>query len=120
MMEWEPLYKVAMLSFLVGLVFGAVVNKTNFCTMGAVSDWVNMGNKGRLWAWFTAIAVAILGTMVIQVFAGVNLDSTIPPYRTANFAWLRYLLGGALFGIGMTLAGGCGSKTLINNSCCWT
>ena len=44
MMDWEPVYKVAMLSFLIGMVFGAVVNKTNFCTMGAVSDWVNMGN----------------------------------------------------------------------------
>ena len=28
-------------------------------------------------------------------------------------AWLRYLLGGLMFGIGMTLASGCGNKTLI-------
>ena len=47
MFEWETIYKVAGLGFLVGIIFGAVVSKTNFCTMGAVSDWVNMGNKGR-------------------------------------------------------------------------
>ena len=35
---------------------GAVVNKTNFCTMGAVSDMVNMGDLGRMRAWLLAIA----------------------------------------------------------------
>ena len=58
MMEWEPVFRVSLLSLLVGIIFGAVVNKTNFCTMGAVSDWVNMGNKGRLRAWFLAIGIA--------------------------------------------------------------
>jgi hypothetical protein len=29
-MEWEPVYRVAMLGFLVGIVFGAIANKTNF------------------------------------------------------------------------------------------
>ena len=30
--------------FLIALVLGAVVNKTNFCTMGAVSDLINIGD----------------------------------------------------------------------------
>ena len=38
---------------------------------------------------------------------------TFPPYRTPYFAWLRYLLGGLMFGVGMTLASGCGNKTLV-------
>ena len=113
-MELQSYQQVMVYGFLGAFIMGAVANKTNFCTMGAVSDWVNMGNKGRLWGWFTAIAVAILGTIAVQILAGVNLDATIPPYRSTGFAWLRYLLGGALFGMGMTLAGGCGSKTLIN------
>ena len=60
MMEWEPVYRVAMLIFLIGIVFGAVVNKTNFCTMGAVSDMVNIGDWGRMRAWLLAMAVALL------------------------------------------------------------
>ena len=36
---------------ILSIILGAVVNKTNFCTMGAVSDLVNMGDKGRLRAW---------------------------------------------------------------------
>src|SRR5438034_3661054 len=37
-------------------------SKTRFCTMGAVSDWVNMGDLGRMRMWLLAIAVALLGS----------------------------------------------------------
>jgi hypothetical protein len=43
----------------------------------------------------------------------VNVTGTFPPYRQTNFVWLENVLGGVLFGIGMTLASGCGNKTLI-------
>lgn len=111
MMDWEPVYRVAMLSFLVGIVFGAVVNKTNFCTMGAVSDWVNMGNKGRLRAWFLAIGIAMLITQVMQFNGMIDIGQSI--YLTPNFGWLGYLVGGFLFGVGMTLASGCVNRTLV-------
>lgn len=101
-------------AFIIAAILGAVANKTNFCTMGAISDWINMGNTARLSAWFFAIAIAIFGVALLELTADVSLQSTLPPYRTANFAWLRYLLGGFMFGIGMTLAGGCGNKTMIN------
>ncbi|MDQ1363740.1 MAG: uncharacterized protein QG652_1602 [Pseudomonadota bacterium] len=101
-------------SFAGAAVMGAVAHKTNFCTMGSVSDWINMGNTARLGSWFFSIAVAIFGVMLLEGLYSIPLDSTLPPYRTSGFAWLRYLLGGLMFGIGMTLAGGCGSKTLIN------
>ena len=111
MMEWEPVYRVALLSFLIAMVFGAVVNKTNFCTMGAVSDWVNMGSKDRLRAWFLAIGIAILTTQAMQYKGIIDVNEAI--YLTPNFGWLGYLLGGFLFGVGMTLASGCGQRTLV-------
>jgi len=100
-------------TFAIALILGAVVNKTNFCTMGAVSDWVNMEDTGRLRAWVLAIAIGVLGVMGLEAAGMVNLSSTFPPYRQNNLVWLENILGGALFGIGMTLASGCGNKTLI-------
>ena len=111
MMEWEPVYRVATLGFLIGIVFGAVANKTNFCTMGAVSDWVNMGSKDRLRAWLLAIGVAILATRFMDARGLIDVDQAI--YRTPNFGWFGSILGGLLFGIGMTLASGCGQRTLV-------
>ena len=100
-------------TFAIALIMGAVVNKTNFCTMGAVSDWVNMGDTSRMRAWVLAIAVGVLGVMGLEAAGMVNVTSTFPPYRQTTLPWLEYVLGGALFGVGMTLASGCGNKTLI-------
>jgi uncharacterized membrane protein YedE/YeeE len=110
-MEWEPVYRVAMFAFLIGALFGAVANKTNFCTMGAVSDWVNIGSKDRFRAWLLAIGIAILGTQLLHALGLIDLGQAM--YLTPNFSWLGYIVGGLLFGIGMTLASGCGQRTLV-------
>jgi hypothetical protein len=90
------------------------MQKTNYCTMGAVSDWVNIGDTGRMRAWVFSMAVALAGVVMLEGAGIINLSGdTFPPYRTANFAWIRYLLGGLMFGVGMTLASGCGSRTLV-------
>jgi len=100
-------------TFALAMLLGAVANKTNFCTMGAISDWVNMGDTGRLRAWLFAIAVAMLGVAGLEYLGMVNIDDAFPPYRLGTLIWAENLLGGLLFGIGMTLASGCGNKTLV-------
>ena len=100
-------------TFALAVVLGAVVNKTNFCTMGAVSDWVNMGDLGRIRAWMLAMAVATIGVVILESMGLVNPGGAFPPYRAANLIWAENILGGVLFGVGMTLASGCGNKALI-------
>jgi uncharacterized protein len=106
--------QVLLAVFGVALALGAIAQKTRFCTMGAVSDWVNMGDTGRMRSWVFAMAVALGGVALLETTGAVNLGTdTFPPYRTPQFAWLRYLIGGFLFGIGMTLGSGCGNRTLV-------
>ncbi|QTR50894.1 YeeE/YedE family protein [Candidatus Thiothrix anitrata] len=99
--------------FVIAFVMGAVVNKTHFCTMGAVSDWVNMGDTGRFRSWGLAIGVALLGVVLLEMLGMVTADSSYPPYRNGQLIWAENLIGGILFGIGMTIAGGCGNKCLV-------
>lgn len=106
-------FAVLLSVFGIAFVIGAVANKSNFCTMGAVSDLVNMGDTGRMRAWILAMAVAMVGVVIIEAGGFGSVDSTLPPYRGSNFAWLEYTLGGFLFGIGMTFGSGCGNKTLV-------
>jgi uncharacterized protein len=98
-------------AFVLAFIFGAVGNKTRFCTMGAVSDWVNIGDTSRLRMWLLAMAVALLGSSALHMAGVVDLSKSI--YPGSNFTWLSHLVGGLLFGVGMTLGSGCGSKTLI-------
>ena len=100
-------------TFIISVVLGIVVNKTNFCTMGAVSDMVNIGDYGRFRAWVLAIAVATLGVSIFEYMGLVNVTETFPGYRGSQLIYIENILGGVLFGIGMTFASGCGNKTLI-------
>lgn len=109
--ELAPVHIVAALGFVLAAVFGFVANKTNFCTMGAVSDMLHMGSRGRLGAWFFAMGTAILGTQALHGAGLVDLESAI--YLTPNFGWLGYIAGGIAFGVGMTLAAGCGQRNLV-------
>ena len=102
---------VLWLTFAIAFVFGAIGQKTHFCTMGAVSDILNMNDWSRMRMWLLAIAVAILGAGALHAGGLIDLDKSI--YRTTSLTWLSYLVGGFSFGVGMVLASGCGSKTLI-------
>ena len=102
---------VAIGGFGLGLVFGAVAQQTNFCTMGGISDLVLMGDGRRFRAWMLAIAVAIIGTQALHFAGVIDIDKSI--YLTSNLGWLGAILGGAMFGFGMTQTGGCGSRTLV-------
>lgn len=97
--------------FLIAFVFGLVAAKSNFCTMGALADIVNMGHWGRMRMWLLAVAVAIAGTAVLSATGQVDLAKSVA--QRPNLPWLSLIVGGLLFGIGMTLAGGCANKNLV-------
>jgi len=98
-------------SFALSLVFGAIAQRTHFCTMGALSDVINMGDWSRMRQWALVMATAMAG------FALLSLSGQIDPaqslYNTPRWLWLSTLIGGTMFGVGMVLASGCGNKTLI-------
>src|SRR5690606_4763075 len=71
----------------------------------------NMGSWARMRMWLLAIAVAILGTCALQVSGLIDTRNSI--YTSSNFLWLSHVVGGLLFGVGMALGSGCGSRTLI-------
>ena len=70
-----------------------------------------MGETSRLRMWLLAMAVALLGSSALHLAGIVDLSKSI--YPGPNFTWLSHIVGGFLFGVGMTLCSGCGSKTLI-------
>lgn len=96
---------------LIGLVFGAVVQRTNFCTLGGVSDYLLMEDGRRLRAWVLSAAVALAGTQALHLAGLIYVGKSI--YLNPSFGWAGAILGGLMFGFGMTKTGGCASKTLV-------
>ena len=98
-------------AFLLAVLFGAIAQRTHFCTMGAVADIVNMGDWTRMRMWLMAIGVAMIGFNAMVALGWVQAGQSV--YAGARLIWLSNALGGLLFGFGMVLASGCGSKTLV-------
>ena len=102
---------VAWGAFALAFVFGVVAQRSNFCTMGAISDIVNIGDWTRMRMWLFAIGIAILGANALSLAGTIDLAKSI--YLGTRLTWLSAIVGGLAFGFGMTLASGCGSKTLL-------
>lgn len=98
-------------AFALSAAFGALAQRTHFCTMGAIADIVHMGDWTRMRMWVLAIAVAIVGFNGMVGLGWIEARHTI--YAGSNLLWLSSLVGGLLFGFGMVLASGCGSKSLV-------
>jgi uncharacterized membrane protein YedE/YeeE len=98
-------------AFALAIALGAIMQRTHFCTMGAVADIVNMGDWTRMRMWVLAIGVAMIGFNLMVAAGWIDASKTI--YGGPRFLWLSALVGGAMFGFGMVLSSGCGSKTLV-------
>lgn len=98
-------------AFFLSVLFGVLAQRTHFCTMGAVSDIVTVGDWTRMRMWGMAIGVAMIGFYTLAAAGQIDPAKTL--YASSRVIWLSALVGGSLFGFGMVLASGCGSKTLV-------
>ena len=104
-------HQVLWTALALGVAFGAIAQRTHFCTMGALADLVTMGDTARLRMWALAAGVAMLGFNAMVGLGWVKAADTV--YAVPALRWLSLAVGGLMFGIGMVLASGCGSKTLV-------
>lgn len=114
-MEWTEFaalrVQVLGAAFAVSIFFGWVVHRSQFCTMGAINDAVNFGDFTRAQVWATAVGTGALGLWSMHAAGWLDVGQSI--YANGRIIVLSALVGGALFGFGMVLASGCGSKTLV-------
>jgi len=97
--------------FAIGLVFGVAGQITGFCLTRGMRGWWVTGDGLKIRAFALALAVAILGTQLIDAIGLIDVRRSI--YLGESFSWLLMPLGGVLFGYGMVACNGCGSRALV-------
>lgn len=94
--------------FLLGLLFGWVLQRARFCFFCMLRDLFEDGNSRTALAMLLALAVGIVGHVVLFTAWIPNpLAGHLPPRaHIGPLSWV-IALGGFVFGVGMSLSGSC-------------
>ncbi|NLW10010.1 MAG: YeeE/YedE family protein [Firmicutes bacterium] len=98
------------ISWVIGIGFGVVLQKSRFCFAAAFRDPFLTGSTSLAKAVIIAVAIASLGFGAVQ-YAAVSGGGNPPGFISP--VGLHTAIGAILFGIGMVIAGGCASGTLM-------
>ena len=85
---------------LIGLFIGIILQRSRWCIVRALREPFMTGDAEPALAIMAGLVVGIIGFTIIQI-KGINA-AFIP----TNF-WMPAIIGGIIFGFGMTIAGGC-------------
>ena len=102
---------VILAGLLIGLVYGAVGLLSGFCLMSSLRGWWAQGDSRLVRTYALAMGVAIAATQLLAVRQVVDLGKSI--YLQPTFSAPLMFVGGILFGYGMVLSNGCGSRALV-------
>ena len=97
--------------FAVGFLAGAAARYGRLCSMSAIEDALVGGDFRAAKAWGLALAVAILATFGVGRWLGLDFAASV--YTPGKLDITGAVLGGALFGLGMALAGTCSFGLLV-------
>ncbi|MBR0710070.1 YeeE/YedE family protein [Bradyrhizobium liaoningense] len=107
----ESAQLVILAGLAIGLVYGAVGLLSGFCLMSSMRGFLAEGDGRLVRTYALAIAVAIAASQFLAGSGMVDLGKSI--YLQQTFSVPVLFLGGLLFGYGMVLSNGCGSRALV-------
>src|SRR5712672_2976183 len=102
---------IVLAGLVIGLLYGAVGLLSGFCLMSSLRGWWAKGDSRLIRSYALALGVAIAVTQLLAAGGVVDLGKSI--YLQPSFSAPLMFLGGLLFGYGMVLSNGCGSRALV-------
>src|SRR5207253_9996240 len=84
---------------------------SGFCVMSGLRGWWAEGDGRLVRTYALAIGVAVAGTQLLAAAGLVDIGKSI--YLQPSFSAPLMFFGGLMFGYGMVMSNGCGSRALV-------
>lgn len=107
----DPATIVILAALVIGLIYGSVGLLSGFCLMSGLRGLWAEGDGRLARTYALAMGVAIAASQLLAAAGLVDLGKSI--YLQPSFSAPVMFLGGLLFGYGMVLSNGCGSRALV-------
>jgi uncharacterized protein len=107
----DPANIVILAGFIIGLAYGAVGLASGFCLMSSLRGWWTKGDGRLVRSYALAMGTGVIVTQLLATYNFVDLGKSI--YLQPTFSVPLMFFGGLLFGYGMVMANGCGSRALL-------
>ncbi|MDD2292509.1 MAG: YeeE/YedE family protein [Aliarcobacter sp.] len=111
MFDLEIYEIVNILGLFIGIAFGVIAQKNQFCFSGSIKDYILTKSTKRGASVIMAMIIAIISTTLMASY--FQIDLTQSSYFKSNINYLAVIAGGLLFGMGMMIADGCSSRSLV-------
>lgn len=102
---------IILAGLVIGLIYGAVGLLSGFCMMSSLRGWWADGDGRLVRTYALAVGVAIAASQLLAAGGLVDLGKSI--YLQPSFSAPVMFFGGLLFGYGMVMSNGCGSRALV-------
>src|SRR5215467_7343974 len=107
----EPANLATLSGLVIGLLYGAIGLLSGFCMMSSLRGWWAEGDGRLVRTYALAMGVAIAASQLLAERGSIDLTKSI--YLQPQFSAPVMFFGGLLFGYGMVLSNGCGSRALV-------
>jgi uncharacterized protein len=102
---------IVLSGLVIGLLYGAIGLLSGFCMMSSLRGWWADGDSRLVRTYALAMGIAIAATQLLATRGLVDLGKSI--YLQPSFSVPLMFFGGLLFGYGMVMSNGCGSRALV-------
>ncbi len=99
---------------LLGIVFGIVMSKSEAVSWFRIQEMFRFQSFHMYGIIGTAVALGVLGVALIKRFKIRDFQGNPIVFYPKEKSFIRYILGGIIFGLGWALSGSCPGPMVVN------
>ncbi|MGV3589798.1 MAG: DUF6691 family protein [Adhaeribacter sp.] len=97
-----------------GILFGIIMAKSEAISWYRIQEMFRFQSFHMYGIIGTAVVLGIIAVYLIKKYQLKDTQGNVIAFQDKNKTWLRYIMGGTIFGLGWALTGACPGPMFVN------